>query len=147
VNGKKELTPVAIAAAKKLIERIFNGKASSKLVYDYIPTVVFSHPPIGTTGFTEEEAKAKFGEEQVKVYSTSFENMYYAPTEIETFTKMKLVCVGDEERVVGIHLIGRGADEIMQGFAVAVLMGAKKQDLDNCVSIHPTASEELVSMN
>ena len=124
--------------------------------YTNIPTVVFSHPPIGTVGLTEEEARTAFGD-QVKVYKTAFNPMYHAVTERKVKTAsnsdrvvfifpVKIVVKGKEEKVVGMHVIGYGADEMTQGFAVAVKMGATKQDLDNTVPIHPTASEEFVTL-
>jgi len=152
ICGIAELTPVAIAAARKLSDRLFGGKPDSKLSYEFIPTVVFSHPTIGTVGYTEDEAIEKFGASNVKVYNSRFINMYYTLTgEQGTLTEKpptvyKLVCTGPEERVVGMHIIGKDSDEIMQGFGVAVKMGATKADFDNCVAIHPTASEELVTM-
>eukprot|EP01104_Vermistella_antarctica_P000639 TRINITY_DN10787_c0_g1_i1.p1 TRINITY_DN10787_c0_g1~~TRINITY_DN10787_c0_g1_i1.p1 ORF type:complete len:530 (-),score=167.79 TRINITY_DN10787_c0_g1_i1:95-1684(-) len=146
VCGSFLLTPVAIAAGRQLSERLFNGKTNAHLVYDDIPTVVFSHPPIGTVGLTEKEALAKFGEDKVKIYRSRFTNMYHAMTERKTASMYKLVCAGEEEKVVGMHIIGIGSDEIMQGFGVAIKMGATKADFDNCVAIHPTAGEELVTM-
>jgi len=146
VTGKFMLTPVAIAAGRKLSERIFNNQANAKLDYSNIATVVFSHPPLGTVGLTEAEAKEKFGATNVKVYTTGFTGMYHALTTRKTKTGCKLVCVGPEEKVVGIHVLGNGADEIIQGFAVAVKMGVRKADLDATVAIHPTTSEELVLM-
>jgi glutathione reductase (NADPH) len=116
-----------------------------KLDYENIPTVVFSHPPIGTIGLTEDEARALHGE-AVKIYQSRFTAMYHALTPRSQKTAMKLVCVGAAERVVGVHIIGMGADEMLQGFGVAVKMGATKKDFDNCVAIHPTSSEELVTM-
>jgi len=145
VVGKSELTPVAIAAGRKLSDRLFGGKPDSKLDYVNIPTVVFSHPPLGTVGLTEEAARAKHGDE-VKIYKSIFTPMYHAVTTRKTKTAMKLVCVGEEEKVVGLHIMGIGADEMLQGFGVAVKMGAKKSDLDSCVAIHPTSAEELVTM-
>eukprot|EP01027_Heterolobosea_sp_BB2_P004103 GEZU01006222.1.p2 GENE.GEZU01006222.1~~GEZU01006222.1.p2 ORF type:complete len:242 (+),score=111.06 GEZU01006222.1:897-1622(+) len=149
VTGKVELTPVAIAAGRRLSDRLFSGDprhANAKLDYSNIPTVIFSHPPIGTVGLTEEQARQQYGSDQVKVYKTKFTNMYHAVTERKTSTAMKLVCVGENERVVGLHVIGIGADEMTQGFAVAVKMGATKADFDNTVAIHPTAAEEFVTM-
>ncbi|XP_030622066.1 glutathione reductase, mitochondrial [Chanos chanos] len=146
VCGKALLTPVAIAAGRKLAHRLFEGKADSKLDYSVIPTVVFSHPPIGTVGFTEDEAVKSWGKEKVKVYTTSFTPMYHAITTRKTQCVMKLVCVGEEEKVVGLHMQGQGCDEMLQGFAVAVKMGATKADFDQTVAIHPTSSEELVTM-
>jgi glutathione reductase (NADPH) len=125
-------------------ERLFNGKTNMKLDYDHIPTVVFSHPPIGAVGDTEEEAMKKYGENDVKVYRASFGGMYHAVTVRKSKTAVKLVCIGKEEKVVGMHVIGSGAEEIVQGFSVAIKMGATKADFDNTVAIHPTTSEELV---
>lgn len=146
VTGQVELTPVAVAAGRRLSERLFNGKADEHLDYRNIPTVVFSHPPIGTVGLTEPEARAKFGDEAVKVYQSAFTAMYTAVTQHRQPARMKLVCVGPEERIVGIHGIGFGMDEMLQGFAVALRMGATKRDFDNTVAIHPTAAEEFVTM-
>jgi glutathione reductase (NADPH) len=145
VTGHATLTPVAIAAGRRLSDRLFGGKSDSKLDYTDIPSVVFSHPPIGTVGLSELDAREKYGAE-VKVYNARFTNMFYAVTEEKELTYMKLVTVGKEERVVGVHVIGRGADEMIQGFAVAVKMGARKADFDRTVAIHPTASEELVTL-
>ncbi|OSN00818.1 glutathione-disulfide reductase [Lonsdalea populi] len=145
-TGAVELTPVAVAAGRRLSERLFNNKPNEHLDYSNIPTVVFSHPPIGTVGMTEPQARAKYGDEQVKVYQSSFTAMYTAVTQHRQPCRMKLVCVGPEEKVVGVHGIGFGVDEMLQGFAVAVKMGATKQDFDNTVAIHPTGAEEFVTM-
>jgi len=145
VCGVAQLTPVAIAAGRKLSDRLFGGKLESKLDYNDIPTVIFSHPPIGTVGLTEEEARRRHGDE-IKVYKATFTPMYYALTQKKVKTAMKIVCLGKEEKVLGIHVIGLGADEMIQGFSVAVKMGARKSDLDATVAIHPTNSEELVTM-
>ena len=146
ITGKMELTPVAVAAGRKLSERLFNHKPDEHLDYDNIPTVVFSHPPIGTVGITEQEAIDKYGQQAVKIYNSSFTAMYSAITQHRQPTKMKLVCVGENEKIVGIHGIGFGMDEILQGFAVALKMGATKKDFDNTVAIHPTSAEEFVTM-
>ncbi|MCW7550703.1 glutathione-disulfide reductase [Photorhabdus sp. APURE] len=145
-TGAVELTPVAVAAGRRLSERLFNNKPEEHLDYTNIPTVVFSHPPIGTVGLTEPQAKAQFGEEQVKTYQSSFTAMYTAVTQHRQPCRMKLVCAGPEEKIVGIHGIGFGMDEMLQGFAVALKMGATKKDFDNTVAIHPTAAEEFVTM-
>ncbi len=145
VTGRAQLTPVAIAAARRLGDRLFNNRPESKLDYDQIPTVVFSHPPIGTVGLTEDEARDQHGD-AVKCYSSRFTPMYHAISGRETRTAMKLVCVGAQEKVVGVHIIGQAADEILQGFAVALRMGATKADFDRTVAIHPTSAEELVTM-
>lgn len=146
ITGHVELTPVAIKAGRLLSERLFNGQKEAHLDYSLIPTVVFSHPPIGTIGMTEQEAKEAHGEDKVTVYSSSFSAMYTAVTRHRQPTKMKLVCVGDEQKVIGLHGIGHGMDEILQGFAVAMKMGATKADFDACVAIHPTSAEEFVTM-
>ena len=145
VTGRTPLTPVAIAAGRRLADRLFGGQADRRLSYDCIPSVVFTHPPIGTVGATEAQARADHGD-AVRVYGTRFNSMYHAFSGHPRATAMKLVTVGDEERVVGCHVIGEGADEMMQGFAVAVRMGARKRDLDDTVAIHPTSAEELVTM-
>ncbi|KAG0169673.1 Glutathione reductase [Apophysomyces sp. BC1034] len=146
--GNHELTPVAIAAGRKLSDRLFGGEQFrySRLEYENVPTVVFSHPTAGTIGLTEEQARAKFGDENVKIYTSKFTNMYYAMLEHKEPTAYKLVVTGPEEKVVGVHILGLGSDEILQGFGVAVRMGATKADFDRCVAIHPTAAEELVTM-
>lgn len=146
VTGKVELTPVAIAAGRRLSERLFNGQDDLYLDYDNIPTVVFSHPTMATVGLTEQQAVMQYGADQVKCYRSEFNPMYYALSEHKVKTFMKLICVGAEQKVVGVHMIGRDVDEILQGFAVAVKMGATKADFDNTVAIHPTSAEELVTM-
>lgn len=146
IEGGIELTPVAVAAGRRLSERLFNNKPNEHLDYNLVPTVVFSHPPIGTIGLTEPQAIAQYGEENVKVYKSSFTPMYSAITQHRQPCRMKLVCVGKEEKVVGLHGIGFGVDEMIQGFAVAIKMGATKADFDNTVAIHPTGSEEFVTM-
>mmetsp|Transcript_5256 Transcript_5256/g.8014 ORF Transcript_5256/g.8014 Transcript_5256/m.8014 type:complete len:458 (+) Transcript_5256:272-1645(+) len=146
VTGKVALTPVAIAAGRRLAERLFNNQTNAKLDYANIASVVFSHPPSGAVGLTEAEARDKYGNDQVKTYTSRFRNMYHAMTERKTATVMKMVVVGSEEKVVGIHMVGIGVDEMLQGFAVAVKMGATKSHFDDTVAIHPTAAEELVTM-
>jgi len=145
VTGRAALTPVAIAAGRRLSDRLFGGKTDRRLEYSMIPTVVFTHPPIGTVGASEAEARAEHGD-AVKVYVADFTPMYHAMTARKTHTDMKLVCLGPEQRIIGCHIIGTGADEMLQGFAVAIRMGATKRDFDDTVAIHPTSAEELVTM-
>lgn len=145
VTGRDALTPVAIAAGRRLSDRLFDGQTDRRLMYECIPTVIFTHPPTATVGLTEAAARAEHGDE-VKVYQSSFVSMYYALGETKSETHMKLVTVGAEERVVGCHIIGDGSDEMLQGFAVAIRMGATKRDFDDTVAIHPTSAEELVTM-
>jgi len=149
VCGKVELTPVAIAAGRQLSNRLFGGPAFKDAHLDYtnIPSVVFAHPETGSIGMTEPEAREKFGD-NVKVYSTDFTAMYYAMMDPEDKapTAFKLICQGPEEKVVGLHVLGSGCSEMLQGFGVAIKMGATKKDFDGCVAIHPTSAEELVTL-
>jgi glutathione reductase (NADPH) len=145
VTGRMPLTPVAIAAGRRLADRLFGGQSERHLSYENVPSIVFSHPPIGTVGLTEDEARETHGE-AVKIYQSRFTPMYHAMTERKLQTAMKLVCVGARERLVGCHIIGPDADEMLQGFAVALRMGATKRDLDDTVALHPTSAEELVTM-
>ncbi|KAG9299542.1 hypothetical protein G9A89_020713 [Geosiphon pyriformis] len=147
VCGIAQLTPVAIAAGRRLADRLYGPPKFKHLKLDYnnIPTVVF-HGTCATVGLTESEAKEKFGESNVRSYASKFVNMYYAMTEEKPPTAYKLVVVGPEEKVVGLHLIGRDSAEILQGFAVALKMGATKEDFDSTVAIHPTAAEEVVTL-
>jgi glutathione reductase (NADPH) len=144
ITGRAALTPVAIAAGRRLAARLFGGQCDSRVDYDNIPSVVFAHPPVATVGLTEAQARASHG--KVTVYKTDFTPMRHALSSHGVTTAMKLVCAGEEQRVVGIHLVGDNVDEMLQGFAVAVKMGATKADFDNTIAIHPVSSEELVTM-
>ena len=146
VTGRQALTPVAIAAGRRLADRLFDNQPDAHLAYDNIPSVIFSHPPIGTVGLTEHEAISTFGEHNIKIYQNRFTDMYHAMTSRKPPTIVKLVTTGSDEKIIGCHVVGHGADEIIQGFAVAVKMGATKSDFDNTVAIHPTAGEELVTL-
>jgi glutathione reductase (NADPH) len=145
VTGQAELTPVAIAAGRRLADRLFDNQSDRHLNYDLIPTVVFSHPPMATVGLTEAQARERYAD-AVKVYETAFTPMYHAFTPHKTRTSMKLIVTGDDEKIIGIHMIGLDVDEIMQGFAVAMRMGATKRDFDDTIAIHPTSGEELVTL-
>ncbi len=158
VTGQAELTPVAIAAGRALSNRLFGTHhpsggphlSTAKLDYSNIPTVVFAHPEVGTIGMTEPAAVSKFGKDNIKVYHTKFTPMFYNfhPAEEKKLqpTEYKLICEGPDEKIVGMHILGAGSSEMMQGFGVAVKMGARKRDFDACVAIHPTSAEELVTM-
>jgi glutathione reductase (NADPH) len=143
---------VAIAAGRQLSNRLFGPPHLSKsfLSYSNIPTVVFAHPEVGTIGLTEPQAIEKYGKENVKVYHTKFSAMFYemftSEEKKKNPTEFKIVCEGPEEKIVGLHLLGLGVGEMLQGFGVAVKMGAKKRDFDACVAIHPTSGEEIVTM-
>ncbi|NND92736.1 MAG: glutathione-disulfide reductase [Granulosicoccus sp.] len=145
VTGQAELTPVAIAAGRRLADRLYDHQAGRHLDYGLIPTVVFSHPPLATVGMTEAQARERYGE-AVRCYEVNFTAMYNSFTEHKTKTAMKLIVMGDDEKVIGIHMIGLAADEMLQGFAVAMRMGATKRDFDDTIAIHPTSSEELVTL-
>jgi glutathione reductase (NADPH) len=145
VTGRAALTPVAIAAGRRLADRLYGGMDGRHLEYDLIPTVIFSHPPIGTVGMAERDARARYGD-AVHVYTSGFIPMYYALCDEKQHSLMKLITVGEDEKIVGCHVIGDGADEMLQGFAVAIRMGATKQDFDDTVAIHPSNAEELVTM-
>ena len=146
VTGHVALTPVAIAAGRRLADRVFGGMTDRRLDYSNVPTVVFSHPPIGTVGLSEAEARDRYGNDAVTVFTSGFVPMYHALTERKPRAQMKLVTTGPEHRIVGCHVIGAGADEMLQGFAVALKMGATKRDFDDTVAIHPTSAEEFVTM-
>ncbi|MBP2280175.1 glutathione reductase (NADPH) [Psychrobacter sp. PL15] len=146
IENGVDLTPVAIAAGRRLSERLFNNKPNEHLDYELIPTVIFTHPAIGTIGLTEIDAVNHYGKDNIKCYSSTFTSMYSAVTQHRQKCMMKLVCLGDDEKVVGLHGIGFGVDEMIQGFAVAIKMGATKADFDNTIAIHPTGSEEFVTM-
>ncbi|HET9328886.1 MAG TPA: FAD-dependent oxidoreductase, partial [Steroidobacteraceae bacterium] len=146
VTGRAQLTPVAIAAGRRFADRVFGGQQGRHLDYENIPTVVFGHPPLGTVGLSEQAARERYGAAHVKVYRSSFVPLYHALTRAKPRTHMKLVTAGAEQRIVGLHVVGEGADEMLQGFAVAVRLGATKQDFDDTVAIHPTSAEEFVTM-
>ena len=144
--GKVDLTPVAIQAGRRLADRLFGNQPDSVMDYSNVPSVVFSHPPIATCGLTEPQAHERFGDD-VQVYKTTFANSFYALAKDEEKRKtgMKLVCQKSTQKVLGVHMIGDNVDEMLQGFAVAIKMGATKKDLDSTVAIHPTAAEEVVT--
>lgn len=154
VCGLVELTPVAIAAGRRLSDRLFGAAknpalSAAKLDYTNVPSVVFAHPEAGSIGLTEPQARERFGDADIKIYRTSFTAMQYAmmdTPEQKAPSVYKLICAGPEEKVVGLHIVGAGSSEILQGFGVAVKMGATKADFDNCVAIHPTSAEELVTL-
>jgi glutathione reductase (NADPH) len=144
VTPNLALTPLAIAAARRLMDRVYGGR-DVRLDQNDVPTVVFSHPPLGQVGLTEEEARRRHGDD-VHVYRAGFRPMLYALADVPQRSLFKLVCIGDARRVVGIHLMGEAADEILQGFAVALKRGITLEDLRDTVAIHPTSAEEVVLM-
>ncbi|HEA4186510.1 TPA: glutathione-disulfide reductase [Legionella pneumophila] len=146
VTNAPALTPVAIAAGRRLADRIFGNQPDACLNYDNICSVVFSHPPSGSVGLTEHEAIEKYGKNKIKIYQTRFIPMYDALSIDKTPTAMKLVTLGKKEKIIGLHVVGYSADEMLQGFGVAIKMGACKKDFDNTIAIHPTSAEEFVTM-
>ncbi|KAL5511961.1 GLR1_2 [Sanghuangporus vaninii] len=150
VQGKWLLTPVAIAAGRRLADHLFGPEKfkNDKLVYENIPSVVFSHPSIGAVGLTEPEIGEQFGDAKIKIYKTSFRAFYFSmPEEQDKEPSVyKSICAGEDERIVGLHIISLGSDEVTQGFAAAIRMGATKKDFDDTISIHPTWAEELITL-
>ncbi|WP_119717649.1 glutathione-disulfide reductase [Cognatilysobacter tabacisoli] len=146
VTAQPALTPVAIAAARRLMSRLYGGIVDARVDLRDVPTVVFSHPPLARVGLTGDEARAEHGEEAVTVLRAGFRPMLHALADSPQRSLFKLVCVGPERRVVGIHLLGEGADEILQGFAVALKRGITLDDLHDTIAIHPTSAEEVVLM-
>jgi glutathione reductase (NADPH) len=145
VTGKVPLTPVAIAAGRALSDRLFGGMPDRALDYENVPTVVFGSPPVATVGLTEQAARARLGDD-VAVYSHRFVNLFHSLTERRPKTAMKIVTQRSSDRVLGVHIVGRNADEMIQGVAVAVRVGVTKADFDRTVAVHPTGAEELVTM-
>lgn len=146
VAGRALLTPVAIAAGRRLADRLFGGQPEARLDYANIPSVIFSHPPSGTCGLTQEEAEKLHGADKLKIYQSDFLPMYFSVTERKSRFRVKLICLLPTEKVIGLHLFGEASDEILQGFSVAMRMGATKADFDSTVAIHPTSAEELVTL-
>ena len=176
INNKMALTPVAIRAGRFLADRLFKAdqlkldKSKQTIMkYELVPTVIFTHPPVGTIGYSERDAYklAKSGdiEAPITIYETHFRNLQYGvirstdpdknkrdqenemlAKKYKIKTHMKVICSGKTEKVIGLHMMGEGCDEILQGFGVAMKMGATKADFDSVCAIHPTAAEELVTL-
>ncbi|MFT4570011.1 MAG: glutathione reductase (NADPH) [Hyphomicrobiaceae bacterium] len=145
VTGRAMLTPVAIQAGRAIADRVWGG-LDTHMDYTTIPTAVFSDPPIGTVGLTEEEAREQYGDDDVRVYKSSFNPLLHMLSGRRQPTTMKMIVRIKDDRVLGCHLVGHDAGEIIQGFAVAVKMGATKADFDATVGIHPSTAEEFVTM-
>lgn len=145
VASPVQLTPLAIKAGRLLADRLFGKQPAQKIDQNCIPTVIFSHPPIGTIGMSEREAKKTYGED-VKIYLRRFKPMQAAFEDNAEFCVFKLITQASTDKIIGCHLMGEMVDEILQGFAVAIQMGATKQDFDNTLAIHPTIAEELVTI-
>jgi glutathione reductase (NADPH) len=143
VTARVQLTPVALGEAMVLVDRLF-GAGQRTLGYDFIPTAVFTQPAIGTVGYGESAAREKFG--QVTIYRSEFKALKHTLSGSSERTLMKLVVEAATDRVVGLHMVGADAGEIVQGFAVAMKAGATKAVFDSTIGIHPTAAEEFVTM-
>lgn len=143
VIDRVQLTPVALGEAMALVDRLF-GDGRRTLDYEFIPTAVFTHPNVGTVGYPEEEARERFGE--VVIFRSDFRALRHTLGGSAERTLMKLVVEKKTDRVVGLHMVGADAGEIVQGFAVAMKAGATKALFDATVGIHPTAAEEFVTM-
>jgi glutathione reductase (NADPH) len=146
VTAFPALTPVAVSAGYALVERLFGGQTDASFDYQAIPSVVFADPPLGKIGLTEREARARHGD-AVNVYTKQFVPLQFAVAGQRVPTVMKLVCTGDDERVLGMHALGSGVDEMLQGFAVAMRQGLTRRQLRSAVAIHPTSSEEMLLMH
>jgi len=143
VTDRVQLTPVALAEAMALVDRLF-GSGRRSVDYQLIPTAVFTHPSIGTVGLPEHEARERFG--KVRIYRSDFKALKHTLSGSSERTLMKLVVDDASDRVVGLHMVGAEAGEIVQGFAVAMKAGATKAVFDSTLGIHPTAAEEFVTM-
>jgi glutathione reductase (NADPH) len=144
VIDRVQLTPVAIAEAMVVVDHMFGADAMADMSYDNIPSAVFSHPNLATVGLTEEEARKRHGE--VEVYTSSFKALKHTLTGRDETTFMKLVTEPGAGRVLGLHMMGEAAGEIVQGFAVAMTCGATKAQFDATIGIHPTSAEEFVTL-
>lgn len=142
-TGRIQLTPVALAEAMFVVDRLF-GTGGRQMDYDFIPTAVFTHPNIATVGYSESDARRVFGE--ISVYRSEFRSLRHALSGSSERTLMKLVVAAGSDRVVGLHMVGADAGEVVQGFAVALKAGATKAVFDRTIGIHPTAAEEFVTM-
>ncbi|MEP5569799.1 MAG: glutathione-disulfide reductase [Halioglobus sp.] len=143
VTGGMELTPVALAEGMAFARREFDHQNTSP-EYEFIPTAVFCQPNIGTVGFTEEEAQSRFG--NIELYKSSFKPMKHTISGREERSFMKMIVDKTTDKVVGVHMVGPDAGEIMQGIAIAMKAGATKAIFDNTIGIHPTAAEEFVTL-
>jgi glutathione reductase (NADPH) len=144
-TNRMNLTPVAINEGRAFADTHF-GHKPRQMSYENVPTAVFSYPEAATVGLTEEEAKMRYGDEAIKIYRSKFRPMYYVLPGKEEKTLMKLVVHQETDRILGAHMVGDHAAEIMQGLAIAVKMGATKAHFDATVGIHPSSAEEFVTM-
>ncbi|MNG10110.1 Glutathione amide reductase [compost metagenome] len=142
--GRVQLTPVALAEGMAVVRRLFKPEQYRPVDYQNIPTAVFSQPPIGTVGLTEEQALEQGY--KVQIFESRFRPMKLTLTEVQEKTLMKLVVDADTDRVLGCHMVGPDAGEIIQGLGIALKAGATKQQFDETIGVHPTAAEEFVTL-
>lgn len=145
VSSRMALTPVALAEAMVVVDQLF-GQGERRMNYDHVPTAVFTHPSVSTCGLTEAAARAKFGEKGVRIFATDFKALRHTLSGRDERTFIKLVVDAKSDRVVGLHMVGAEAGEIVQGFAVAMNAGATKAQFDSTLGIHPTTAEEFVTL-
>jgi glutathione reductase (NADPH) len=143
VINRMQLTPVALAEGMVIVDRLF-GRGQRAMDYSNVPTAIFSNPNVGTVGLSEEQARKQYGE--VVIYRTSFTALKHRLSGRAESTLMKLVVDKASDRVLGVHMVGPDAGEIVQGFAVALVCGATKRQFDQTIGIHPTAAEEFVTL-
>ncbi|MDR9402354.1 MAG: glutathione-disulfide reductase, partial [Halothece sp. Uz-M2-17] len=139
------LTPVAIQEGRAFADTEFGGK-DRIMSHENVPSAVFTSPEAATVGFTEAEAREQFGEEDIKIYRARFGSTYFSVTQRKEKAMLKLVVQKSSDRVLGAHMVGEAAAEIMQGVAIPIKMGATKADFDATVAIHPSVAEEFVTM-
>lgn len=138
------LTPVAIAAGRQLADRLFGGRPDAGIDLANVPTVIFSLPPAASCGLSEDAARQRHGDEHVRVHQVRFRPMREALAGRDEQVLVKLVCLQPDERVIGLHLAGPGVDEMLQGFAVAMNLGATRHDFNRTIAIHPSSAEEVI---
>ena len=147
VTARLQLTPVALGEAMVVVDQLFGpaaGKPPRSMSYEFIPTAVFTHPNIGTVGYSEEAARKKFG--AITVFRSEFKALKHTLSGSTERMLMKLLVEDATDRVIGLHMVGPDAGEVVQGFAVAMKAGATKAIFDSTIGIHPTAAEEFVTM-
>ena len=142
VTGQLALTPLAVAQGRRLADGLFGRGAGPAINPELVPSVVFSHPPLARVGLDEACARERFG--PVQVYRANFRSLEEGAGGGQQRHLFKVICAGNEQRVVGVHLLGEGSDEILQGFAVALQCGARWEHFRQTLPIHPTAAEEVV---
>ncbi len=137
------LTPVAIAAGRQLADRLFGDRPDARIDLEYVPTVIFAQPPAASCGLGEPAARERYGD-RVQVHEVRFRPMREALAGRDGQVLVKLVCLAPDERIIGLHLVGPGVDEMLQGFAVAMNLGATRHDFNRTIAIHPSSAEEII---